>query len=189
MSSDQSDREAHQVRFPRESPSSRGSPILRHGCLASFASRQGLIAPLEALAWPDLGESRFDLSRVVGRELETQEVPLEFLGDHQGRATAGERVEHDLAGIRTGPDDPAQDLFGHLAAVPAGAFLECPANAGDVPRVAVRGEAIGDVLGAQDPGVVGEPAFGIGAGVEVHQLPRRRNANCLVVERAEASGP
>ena len=87
-----------------------------------------------------------------------------------------------VAGVRAAADDPAQKLFGHLAAVPAGAFLEGAADPRHVPGVALGGEAVLNVLRAENPGVVGKTAFGVGPGVEVDQLPRRGNADGLVVE-------
>src|SRR5690606_865948 len=103
-------------------------------------------------------------------------------GRGQGGAAAGEGVEHQVILRGAGPDDPAEDLLGHLAAVPSGAFLEGPADAGDVPGVGGGLEAFGDVLGAEDPGVVGEPPFRVGSAVVVDQLTGRGDPDGLVVE-------
>ena len=78
-------------------------------------------------------------------------------------------------------DDPPQQLFGHLAAVPAGPLVESAAHTREVPGVFVGVEAIGKVLRSQDPGVVGQPSLGISPLVAVNQLPRRRHSKCGVV--------
>ena len=53
---------------------------------------------------------------IVGRELDAEETTAKFLGDCQGRAAAAEGVEDSRARVRAAADDPAQKLFGHLAA-------------------------------------------------------------------------
>src|SRR5690242_1148788 len=97
----------------------RPSPALRPAP-ASFPPYGRLGAPLEWLAGADGVEPLADRRGVVGRELEAQEPPVQLLGRHQGRPAAAERVEHDVAGVRTRADDPTQELLGHLATVPAG---------------------------------------------------------------------
>ena len=57
----------------------------------------------------------------------------------------------------------ARICSGHLAAVEAGAFAEGSADAGVVQIVFVGVEGIGDVLRAEDLGVVGEAVVGVGA--------------------------
>ena len=82
-------------------------------------------------------------------ELETQVMPLQLLGYDQRRAAAGEGVEHDVAGVRAAADDPAQELLGHLAAVPAGTLFERAADTRKVPGIALGGEPVRHVLRAQ----------------------------------------
>ena len=60
--------------------------------------------------------------------------------------------------------------------------LKVPQTRGKYQVSLVGGEAVGDVLRAEDPGVVGEPALGVGPRVGVDQLPRRGDADRLVVE-------
>ena len=75
---------------------------------------------------------------VFRREIEAEEFSAELLCDGQCRRTAGERIENGVPFIRAELDDAAEELFGHLAAVPAGAFLEGAADAGEVPGVFVE---------------------------------------------------
>ena len=93
-------------------------------------------------------------------------------------------VEDELAGVRAGADDAAEELLGHLAAVEAGALLEGAGDAGEVPDVLVGAEAVDDVLRADEPGIVREPAGRIRAGVAVDELAGRGDADLVVVERA-----
>src|SRR5947209_4780766 len=83
-----------------------------------------LLGAFEGLA--DVGgvEAGLGPLGVVGGEFEAEVTAVELPGDGQGRAAAGERVEHEVSGAGAGPDDPAEELFGHLAAVPAGPLLE-----------------------------------------------------------------
>ena len=61
-------------------------------------------------------------------------------------------------------------------------FLEGSRHSGEVPGV-IRGlEPLRQILGPQDPGVVGKPSHGIGTRVSIHQLPGRRDPDCLGVE-------
>src|SRR5271165_1245109 len=60
--------------------------------------------------------------------------------DRQGCPASGEGVEHEVTGVRAGFDDPAEELLGHLAAMPAGSLLECPADPRDIPGVVERVE-------------------------------------------------
>ena len=119
---------------------------------------------------------------VFGGELEAEVAAAELAGDGQRCAAAGEGVEHEVAGVRASADDAAQDLLGHLAAVPACAFLEGAADAGDAPGVAVGLEAVGHVLRAENPGVVGQATLGVGPLVGIDQLAGGGDADGLVVE-------
>ena len=60
--------------------------------------------------------------------------------------------------------------------------LNVPQTRGKYQVSLVGGEAVRDVLRAEDPGVVRQPALGVGPRVEVDQLPRRGHADRLVVE-------
>src|SRR5208337_940432 len=66
--------------------------------------------------------------------------------------------------------------------MPAGALFEGAANPGNIPGVAFRGETSLDVLGTEDPGVVGKTAIGVGPRIEVDQLPRGGDADVLIVK-------
>ncbi len=123
-----------------------------------------------------------DLVGVIFGELEAEEAAVEFFGDDEGGAAAAEGFEDGVAGVGGGFDDAAEELFGHLAAVEAGAFFEGAADAGEVPDVFFGGEAVGGVLGAEDPGVIGKAAFGVGAGVGVDELAGGGDADGVVVE-------
>ena len=80
-------------------------------------------------------------------------------------------------------DDPAQQLLGHLAAVPAGRSLNVPQTRGKYQVSSSGCEALGQVLRPEDPGVVGQPAGGIRPAVAVDQLPGRGHADGVGVER------
>ena len=127
-------------------------------------------------------EAALGLGRVVGGEFEAEVAAVELLGDDKRRPAPGEGVENDVALVRAGADDPAEELLGHLTAVPARAFVERAADAGNAPGIPVGGETVGDVAGTQDPGVVGESALGIGAGVGVNELAGRGDADRVGIE-------
>ena len=61
--------------------------------------------------------------------------------------------------------------------------LNVPQTRGKYHDVFVRLKTPAAVLRPQDPGVVGQPAGGIGARVGVHQLPRRGHADGVAVKR------
>src|SRR5262249_56168638 len=105
---------------------------------------------LEGRALGRRGESCGGLHDVIRRQLETDAATAQFLRDHQRRAAAAERVEDHVTGVGRDADDTAKELFGHLAAVPAGALLERAADAAEVPGVFVRLKAVRQVLRAQD---------------------------------------
>jgi len=86
----------------------------------------------------DRRQPPFDLLDVVCRHLEAKPSPPQLLGDSQGGATARKRVQNQLAGPGTGPDDAGQQLLRHLAAVPTDTFPKRPTNTWKVPSVLVR---------------------------------------------------
>jgi alpha-beta hydrolase superfamily lysophospholipase len=102
------------------------------GSRSSVAPVQRLGAAIQRLVRlePDL-----DRCGVIRRKLETEEPPTEFSDHHQRGAAAAERVEDDFSGLRASADDPAQDLLGHLAAMPASALLECSADVWHIPGI------------------------------------------------------
>src|SRR5438132_515293 len=67
----------------------------------------------------------------IPRQLEPQPAPPQFLGNDQRRAAASKRIQYHFPRVGRNADDAAQQLFGHLAAVPAGPLLEGAAHAGE----------------------------------------------------------
>ena len=144
---------------------------------------EGLGSAVERIALVDGRQPFLDPRRVCRREFETDEPPAEFLGDGERGAAAAEWIQHRVAFVARRPNDPAEQLLGHLAAVPAGTFLECAADAGEVPRVGVGAKALGQVLWAEDPGVVREPAGRAGPLVAVDEFAGARHPDRVGVER------
>jgi hypothetical protein len=66
--------------------------------------------------------------------------------------------------------------------MPAGSFFEGAAHAAEIPGIFLALEPLGQVLGPENPGIVRQPAQGIGACVGVDQLPGRRHSDGKVVE-------
>ena len=128
----------------------------------------------------------FDLRYVIRRQLEADPSSAEFLGHHQRSAAAAERIEHNLVRHWRRADDPPQKLLRHLAAVKALALLERAAHPQKEPGVVVRRETVGDVLRAEDPGVVGQTALGVRPLVAVDQrradLTRTAGSSALNVK-------
>lgn len=116
--------------------------------------------------------------------VEADVFAVEEDGGDAGGAGAVEGVEDGVAGVGGGFDDAIEDSDGHLAAVPAFAFFEGAAESGDVPGVEGGCEVAGfdGFLGAEVPGVVGEFAFGVGAGVAVGGLAGAGDADGVGVE-------
>jgi len=140
---------------------------LRVSSPSSFASGERISTAVQGLAALGHVELGLDCRGVFRRELEAEEPPIKLLGDGECSATAGERVEDDFTGIRASADDSAQDLLGHLAAVPASALFERTTDARDVPAVAFGSKAVRDILWAEDPGVIQYPSLRIGTRVKV----------------------
>ena len=110
---------------------------------------------------------------------------MQFFGDHQRRSASSKGIEDGFTRLGARPDDSAEQLFGHLAPVPAGPFLERPAHARDVPDILVGGEACRRILRAENPRVVRKPPLGMCTRIGIDELPCRRNPNGIRVEREE----
>ena len=88
----------------------------------------------------------------LGVVVDENEVAPQYVGRHTGRAAAGEEVEHEIAGVRGGRDDAAEDaerLLGRIAR-PLGA-----ARGDDRVPPRVRGEFTArGLLGSTSPGAM-----------------------------------
>src|SRR5207247_117547 len=74
---------------------------------------------------------------------------LQLFGHGERRSAASERIEHDFVFIRAGTNDATEQLFGHLATMPAAPLVERSGDAREIPQVAVGRETIGNVLRAK----------------------------------------
>src|SRR5690606_26193842 len=101
---------------------------------------------------------------VLFREFTSQKSATKLLGDGQGCSAAGERVEHQVTRVGAYANNPSQELLRHLTPMESLPLLEGSGDAGKVPGVVERAEAIGirlEILWPKNPGVVGEPSLGI----------------------------
>src|SRR5579859_1141737 len=142
-----------------------------------------LLGPFERLPRGCRIEPGLRLLDVLRRQVVADPLPAELLRDDQSRTASCKRVEHDFAWVTACADNAAQQLLGHLTAVPARALLERTADPTEVPGVLVRLPPLRQVLRPQDPRIVRQPAARHGPRVGIHHLPRRRDPDRVAVER------
>src|SRR5690606_30130276 len=106
---------------------------------------------VERLARLDAVEPLTGPGGVLVRQLKSEVVPDEFLGDRQRCSAAGKGVEDQFVRPGAGANDSAEHLFRHLAAMPPLALLEGAVDPRVVPGVFMRMERGRQILRSENP--------------------------------------
>ena len=122
-------------------------------------------------------ETRLRLRGVVVRQLEPQPAPAQFLGDDQRGAAAAKGSRTSSPGSEQARMMRPRSCSGIWQPCQPARSLNVPQTRGKYQVSSSAREAVGHVLRAQDPGVVGQPAARIGAAIGVDELPGRRDAD------------
>ena len=87
-----------------------------------------------------------NLSCIILRQFEANEAAPQFFCHGERGAAAAERFKNGVARIGRDFDDSAEQLLGHLAAVPSRTLLERAADSREIPDVFFRLKTAGGVL-------------------------------------------
>ena len=111
---------------------------VRSSVLGALTS--GSAAPSSGSPGCDAVESSVDAVGIFARQLETNEVRSPVSWRRPASCRCRQTGPARLRPVAAGSDDPTQQLFGHLATVKPGPFLERSRHSREIPRILATAE-------------------------------------------------